>query len=554
MANIKGEESVKTLPDDIEKVQLEGIQLQEVSKRTKCVVSKKRVLFSALILVAAFSLVIILAVVLTRNHNSDVDEYKETRYVLRVKTEVTSIVKEKLSTTSDDFLIIIFALDMKGSNYELMIVNGALEEENPKENSVDDTPESIFMSFQISRGGEILQTKYFKESISDEIASMLSGVVQAFVVDQDSKEEYSECKFIKNSFKKCTKNKLVRAKNYLHYKKSANQDDYQLEDGEIFDSEIETIVNKHKKVEKSYVRAKFKKTISNFSRKESMDFDMNADIIVVSRDKLNRDEIKTLNEINQKLPKIDIEDNNKKSNARSLEEDYIIDHENNEQVHESSKLNNHNSTERSLQSQHIVELNKYEDVPFNLIFEVIPLNPPFCVSYSYTFGDFITKLLSDMLCVGTSSQYNGVKNTKGYSKKYLKQFTYFLLFTFELYSEVNVANNLILTRNNYEASITSYISYSVTGSISLGLARGGVSYIKKINLNLVQISTNLILLNDRSTEGSYSVLVQVPGIGWKCTKIFGKRICVPWPEWIDFNGSIKEPYSYTKYPNKAIYP
>ena len=224
-------------------------------RKDRCAISKRKICIVAGISILLAALIIILAVVLTRKENSHINGYQETKYVLKVNSTISSKLGSQKSSNHDEIDLTLFALDMKGDKYSLMIVNGIFRKDIGN-TDLEDAPVDIFMSFDLSRSGEILETRYVMDKLTNETTNSLTGIIHAFVVDQDSEyDEESKCKRIKKDSSQCTRNSKHKDGNMNIYRKSAKKEaagaDY-----EKLEHITHTWVNQHGKVEKSTIEGK----------------------------------------------------------------------------------------------------------------------------------------------------------------------------------------------------------------------------------------------------------------------------------------------------------
>ena len=77
---------------------------------------------------------------------------------------MTTCIGDQKSSTHDNFDLTLFGLDMEGDKYSLMAVNGVFTE-HTESNNLEDAPPEIFMSFDLPKSGEILESRFFKDKI-----------------------------------------------------------------------------------------------------------------------------------------------------------------------------------------------------------------------------------------------------------------------------------------------------------------------------------------------------------------------------------------------------
>jgi uncharacterized protein YxeA len=285
---------------------------EKTPEKVKCNPKRKRIiLLIGLLVVIGISLTIFLAVFFTRKEKTKVDEYEETQYVLKVKTTITSTVGSKSSTTNGELDLTIFALDMKGDKYELMIVNGVFDDDLEK-SKLESAPLDIFMSFDVSKNGKILDIKYFKEKFTEETFTLFTGIIEAFVVDQDSEFDVeSECKETLKGSSECTRNSkslpkkwVIGPKRLTGFIKRAESYEIEGDSEETIKRSIETLVDEKGKIRYSSIKGRLIKTLDIGDDEQKIDFDLNAEIFVISSEKLSKEQIKKLNEINEQLPHV----------------------------------------------------------------------------------------------------------------------------------------------------------------------------------------------------------------------------------------------------------
>ena len=561
----------------------EGIENNPIQKtdvrKTQSLTSK-----SIFIVILACTSAIILTVVLswyfTRNDNSKVDEYQETQYLIKVETEITTIVGTKTTSTNDIIDMTIFALDMKGQKYNLMIVNGIESEDSG--GSADSNPADIFMSFDVSKNGEILESRYFQDKFSNETITLFTGVIQAFVVDQDSEFEVdSECKKTKKGSTECTNNSKHKEGKKTLYQKYGKSKDETEDSNEYLDYKTKTLINEHGKVEGSKIEGKFTKKYKN-QGKEQFDFEVKTNIIVISSKKLTEEQIKTLNEINKELPEVECESEQKQKkviNEMTVEPNEFDDSELPESL--SDSLHHQRSLskddERSLFDNTIsyTYFSSY-DLPFYLntrMYSKYDSNYKFwvCGIHRFVFGSIEMQLLNTDFCI-SSNKIKKVPRTvvsKWSQKASLKAYIYivkFSIFTINLYAEVSVNNvpyieayhnslRNMVTKMNVVASI----SVSVTGETTVGVAKGGVTFTNLIKSNINDYMEGLFtpfyayFSLDKSLEGQSQIWVKYLTLSTNCYIVFGITFCIADVTYSSKASLFTETYAYTYYPVQQLF-
>lgn len=283
---------------------------EDQPKRTT---KKKILIFGVPILIIASVTTIICLVILKDklNQKAHVDEYQETQYTLDVNTTIQSKVGKEYTSSHSQMQITIFALDMEGDIYRLMIADGAFS--NQGDNfTLNSAPSDIFMSFKGTKNGEILQTNYNKSFISNENANFLAGIIQAFVVDQDSEFEVnSKCKKSQKGSTQCTANNKINEGKSTLFKKQSQKDSKAEISQEKYKFTSKTWIN-NGKIQKSSIEGVFLKKFNLDISEIELEFNMKADIKVVSSSKLNKDQLTVLNRICNQLPETELDNKMKK--------------------------------------------------------------------------------------------------------------------------------------------------------------------------------------------------------------------------------------------------
>ena len=104
-----------------------------------------------------------------------------------------------------------FALDMVGDKYRFLLTNASTQESHFN-STQGELKSDYFMYLEIeSKTGKILEARYNNESN----VNLYTGIMQAFVVDQDSEWEYSyQCKKTYKDGQECSKNSKKQANGY----------------------------------------------------------------------------------------------------------------------------------------------------------------------------------------------------------------------------------------------------------------------------------------------------------------------------------------------------
>ena len=398
------------------KVHYKAVNLQsldsenEYNQRKRCTMSKKLkigliVVFSMI----ALSLCIILPIVLSRQ-KTKVDSYEETRYSLIVKSEITVTTGNSTLVIDDQSAVTLFSLDMEGSKYRLLAVNGSLEKEENSP-SLGEVPLDIFMYFELdSRTGKILLAKYKKEALTEFTINLLSGITQHFVVDQDSEWDYSsECKEkYKNG--SCSYNSKYMSGHKTVFEKNEFSDDGDTLEGFDFEHNSKTFIDHTGKVEKIEMKGIVLKKTSIGGYKQSYKFETDAHIEVISIEKMTKQEVNQLNLIAKDLPQVSFEKEVKMDD--NIEYTYEFDEPDNETE------DNGNSTARRLEGNNggnerglFEKKSKWEYQ--SLYGKKIYLESDFytkkdsknkywfCGMHKFTYNDIEAKLLKKDFCVSS---------------------------------------------------------------------------------------------------------------------------------------------------------
>ena len=533
----------------------------------------------ALACASAVILIGLLAWYLVPTHTK-VDEYEETQYSIKVNTEITTKVGTKTTTTNDELDLTIFGLDMKGQEYNLMIVNGIESEDSDK--SAYSAPADLFMSFDVSKNAEILESRYFQEKFSNETVTLFSGIIQGFVVDQDSPFEVdSECKKTKKGSTECTKNSKKKEGKKTYFKKYGKSQ----EDTEDSEEELEytskTLINEHGKIEGSKIEGKFSKKYNNQGG-EQFDFEVKATIVVVSSKKLTKEQIKTLNEIDKKLPKVECESEQKQKkfiNEVNEEPNEYDDSELPESLSDVSHIKRSLSRddERSLFDNTVTyKYFTFYDIPFYLnsrMYSGYDSSYKYwvCGIHRFVFGSIEMKLLNTDFCI--SSNYVRASSRTAYTKwsqkASLKAYIYtvkFSVFTISLYSQVGV-NNVPYVESYYNTygntvtkmNVVATISVSVTGEASVGVAKGGVTFTNSMKSNINDYMVGYTspfaayVYLDKSFEGKFQIWVKYLTLSKSCYTVFGIKFCIPSVKYSDKVSLFSETYTYKYYPEVQLF-
>lgn len=563
---------------------IENLRYKEDSstpiRKNLCGKSKRKIyLVVGISVFIAVALTIILAVVLTRKENSHVDDYQETQYVLKVKTTITSKLGSQKSSNHDEVDLTLFALDMKGDKYSLMIVNGIFSND-AKDSNLGDAPTDIFMSFDVSKSGEILETRYVKDKFTEENANLLTGIIQAFVVDQDSEFDVeSECKKTKKGSTQCTKNSKHKDGKKSMYRKSGKHEEFGDDSDESLEHTSKTWIDHNGKVEKSMIQGLYSKVYKGADSEDQMDYEMKAEVVVISSEKLTAEQVKLLNEVDQKLPQVSekTEYKTKKMlNEVHIEQNNEVQDDHPPSISTDSKL----ARQLNVTEEHGRSLFDYSfsykyfsffDTPFYLnsrMYTGYDSSYKFwtCGIHRFQFSTAEVKLLSTDFCISSNrvlakpryaiTSWAQVLTVNAYVTK-----INFSIFTINLYSSISV-NNMPYVETYYNVygnsvtkmNIVASITVSVKGEATIGLSRGGLmlnSYMKS-NINDYMVGYNApfsaYMYLDKSIQGDFQVWVQYLTLGKTCYIFLGITICVPQINYSSAVTLAKMTYAYQYYP------
>ena len=550
-----------------------------------CKTSKKKFIIGSILIFLAISISVILAVVLTRSETTNVDEYQETQYTLKVKTTMTSHAKDEASTTHDELDMTIFALDMKGEKYTLMILNGAFNDK-PQESNLGEAPPTLFMSFDVSKSGEILESRYFKANFTDEITTLLSGIVQAFVVDQDSEFDVeSECKKTKKGSTQCTRNSKHKQEHKTMFQKKGKNEEFGDDEDEKLEHTSQTWVGEHGKLEKTEIKGKYQKKFKNQDGEGQMDFDLKAEVIIVSAEKLTSVQVNELKEIDSKLPEVNEKSEYKtKTLINEVKYDETSDEEEPDlppylstNLNQSRELSQSDDQGRSLfdNSFSYLYFSTFE-IPFHInsrMYSGYDNTYKFwtCGVHRFKFSTLEMMLLKTDFCISSNKVIPGLKFTvPAWSqsltlKAYLTQVK-FSIFSVLLYSTVTVKSlptvqtylntfGNVVTKMNIAAAIT----VSISGQSTNGVSKGGVTLnsLMKSNVNDYMVGYNspfyAYMFVDKSFQADYQIWVQSLTITKTCYNILTVNMCFPDVKYSTIAYLVKQTVAYQYYPEQLLF-
>ena len=549
-----------------------------------CKTSRKKIAIISISIFLAVSLAIILAVVLTRDKTTKVDEYQETQYNLNVKTTITSYVNDQASSTHDNLDVTILALDMKGDKYSLMVVNGELTDQE-QENKLGQAPPGLFMSFDVSKSGEILETRYIKANFTNEISTLLTGIIQAFVVDQDSEFDVeSECKKTKKGSNKCTNNSKHKQSGKTMFQRKGTNEEFGEDEEEKFEHTSKTWVGKNGKLEKSEINGKYQMKYKSKDSEGQMDFDLKAEVIVVSSKKLTKEQVKELKEIDSKLPEVDEETEYK---TKTLVNDVSYGEKSDEVPDLPDYINSDSNLTRLLSESDDQDRLLFDKSFSYLYFSVFQV--PFyintrmysgidylkkswvCGIHRFKFSTTEVKLLNTDFCISSNFVKAGQKFTipawsqLAVVRAYLTTIS-FSVFTINLNSTVTVTSlpTVETYYNTYRNVVTkmnvaAFITVSVSGEATSGSSKGGVTlnaYMKtNVNDYMVGYLRPFYAYNylDKSFQGEYQIWVQYLTVGKNCFDILTVSMCVPDVQYSDQVTLVKKTVAYQYYPEQLLF-
>ena len=553
------------------------------TKASKPKISRMKLMLIILaVILSLASLIVCIVLFLGADKGTKIDEYQETQYTLKVKTTITSKVGTSTTSNHDSLDMTIFSLDMKGQKYNLLIVNGVYTYDE-QDTSLGSAPDDIFMSFDVSKNGEILESRYFQNKFSNETVTLMTGIIQAFVVDQDSEFEVdSECKKTKKGSTECTKNSKYKEGKKTSFKRQGRDKESSNDSEEELEYTTHTLINEHGKVEGSKIEGKFYKIYKHDDEQEQVEFEVKADIIVVSSTKLTEEQIKVLNEIDKKLPEVEFESKQKQKkfiNEVTEEPNEIDDSD----FPESLSLPSH--LKRSLSKGYERSLfdntfnNTYfsiYDLPFYLysrIYSTYDKNNKYwvCGIHRFYFKPIDIKLLSTDFCISS----NLVKvSPKTAQKKLaqiatLKAYVYtvkFSIFTIALSAKIDVNSLPFLeTYLNKDVNtvtklnIVAVIAVTIAGEATVGVSKAGVTFTNSIKSNVndymvgYKAPFSALASLDKSFEGKFQIWVKNVILLKSCYNIFGIIFCIPSVSYSDKVSLFTQVYTYKYYPEEQIF-
>jgi hypothetical protein len=440
------------------------------------------------------------------------------------------------------------------------------------------------MSFEVEKSGKIMESKYFEDKFTEETVTLLSGIIQAFVVDQDSPFDVeSECKKTRKGSTECTKNSKNKEGKKTVFKKYAENQENLPDSEETLEHTTKTWINQEGKIEKSQIQGKFAKKYKSEEGEETMEFDLKADVIIVTSEKLTADQIQELNKINKLLPEVKSEHEcKKKTEINELDEE----ENNSSETDLPESLSSPSQLGRMLTEDHegrslfdntiTYKYFSLYDIPFNLnsrMYSGYDNNYKYwvCGIHRFVFSSIEMKILNTDFCISSHGvqKLSRTKVSKWAQKGKLKAYIItvkFSIFTVGLYGEVAVDNTPYIESyyNTYGNTVTKMnivasISVSVTGEASVGVAKGGITFTTKMASNINDYMVGYTspfaayLYLDKSIEGQFQVWVKYLTVSKTCYTIFGIKICLPDIKYSDKVSLYKETYAYQYYPEVQLF-
>ena len=544
----------------------------------------KKLIFGILaILAMAISAAVYFGIHYSKNEKTEINEYQETQYSLDINTTITTYLGEKYTTSHSQSSITIFGLGIEGNIYNLMIVDGALTGET-NTSSLSSVPKNIFMSFKVSKSGEILQSNYYKTVISSEDSNFLSGVIKAFVVDQDSEFEVeSNCKKTAKGSTECTKNSKVKEGKTTMFKKHLNKNEESGMNQEKYGYTTKTWI-KHGKIEKSSIDGAFSKKIEIGASDTEIKFHMKADIKIISTSNISKEKLYILNEINSQLPEVETEEYVDKKiifNQVYDEKNEKIDSDLPPSVLDDSlvgrQLNQIDENRRSLIDTNINEffLSLFE-VPLNLTTRILTGYDRYyqwwyCPTHILQFGPIVIPLISVNPCISSNKvPVSPLRSLPSWSKNTTVNA---IIATFQLsIFKISMSASVRVETTPYVQSylningntvtkfpIYTKITMNITGNATNGLAKVGAQVSCLVNSNITDYMTGFNspfsaqLFLDKSFSGSVYLFFQFVSNPKQCYDFLGASICVKNLTNADKIQTGSGPIPYRYYPETRIF-
>ena len=529
----------------------------------------------------------LLVIFLTRP-DTKIQEYKETQYEALVRTNVTVFSGNRSSTTSDSFYITFFALDMVGDKYRFLLTNASTQE-STFNSTQGELKSDYFMYLELeSKTGKVLETRYKKTSFDESTVNLLTGIMQVFVVDQDSEWEISyQCKKKYKDGQECSKNSKKQVPGYTLFERKESSSDRHSDSDADFEHRSTTWLNKEGRVEKSSFNGWYSKSLEKSKSEEKVSFNVSAIAEIISENKLSNSNLNELKKILRELPHVRQSPDYTKTNYNTFHNDETPDEEDNEPEEDIPENLIKENTQRSLTSREengrslFYETNSYNyfsfyAIPFyfnSILYSSYDENGKawFCGIHRFEFGDISAKLIKKDFCLSS----NGVSPMKRKKIKKWKQegsakaFLFresFSIFTFSLYGKVKVKNTPYISTyydTNYnlttKVEIISKISVSVTGEAKVGVAKSGLTFKNTMesNINDYMIGYSSPFMTgvslDKSLEANFEIWIKYFTLGSDCWMIFGIQLCLPTIEYSKKKTLYEEIYHYTYYDRVYIF-
>ena len=562
---------------------------------SKFLLSGKFKIYLLVSIMIFLALGVTLLAIFLKNPDIKVHEYKKTQYEALVRTNVTVLSKSKSSTTSDSFYLTFFALDMVGDKYRFLLTNASTHE-TTFNSSLGELKSDYFMYLELeSKTGKILETRYKEESFDEKTVNLLTGIMQVFVVDQDSEWEYAyHCKKKYEEWQKCSKNSKKQASEYILFERKESSSDRLSKSDSEFEHSSTTWLNKEGKVEKSSFNGWYSKSLDQSNPDEKISFNVSATAKIISETNLNDSDLYEFENILNDLPHVNQSSDYKIAKFDTFLEDNTPEEDDNEPEGDENepeedfpenlikesidrKLTSDEENEYSL----FYETNNYKffsfyDIPLRLnsiLYSVFDENFKawFCIIHRLKYGDISMKLIKKDFCLSSNeaSPRERKKIKKWVRKVRAKAYLLvekFSIFTFRLYGEVKVKNtpHLSVYYNDdgniaTNGEIVSKISVSITGEVSVGIAKCGLTFKNTMASNINNLMTGYYpsfmtyVSLDKSLEANFEIWIKYLTLGYDCWKIFGIKICLPTIEYSDKKTLYEETYDYHYYDREYIF-
>jgi cytochrome oxidase Cu insertion factor (SCO1/SenC/PrrC family) len=560
---------------------------KEPEQQMRCKMSRKRkFLLIALIALLAIGFTVTLTLLLTREESTKVDSYVKTQYSLLIKTEITQKNGEKTSTTHDELEATLFGLDMKGERYTIMITNGTFTDDQNKK-SDKKAPANIFMYFELnSKSSELLEAKYFKESFDEVTVNLLTGVVQAFVVDQDTHFDYtSDCKKQSKKSKTCSRNSKRKSAKKTVFQKKSSSDDDDSEDNSDYEHTSETWIDEKGKVEKTSINGFFHKKYKSEDSEEEINFKVKAEITVIMSKELDQEDIEILNDAVKELPEVELSDEYSKKDGNDYHEevpekgknehpDYVRDEPLGRQL--STDIEGEQGRRLFDNSFSYQFFSNLFDIPFylnNRIYSGYDNTYKYwvCTVHRFKFGTIETSLTSTDLCLSSHRVSNSPKTALNSWSKTATVSAYLTTirlsaFTINLNAVVNIKGVPYVETyyNTYGNTVTKLntaasIGISITGQATIGYSTAGVTFTTSLttNVNDYMVGYNspfwAYMYIDKSHKGDYNFWVYYVTVTSGCYKIFGLTFCLPYVSGSWATTNFKLSYAYQYFPEQQVF-